>query len=134
MQKIWIGSKTMLSKDEMISHAEAWIAAWNRRDIDAVIAEFAPDAVFRSPKAIQFAGESILHGRDAIASYWSSALARVNQLQFTLISVICDPVDQSMVVLYSAEIEGVSRRACEIFWFRDGAKLSGEALYGDFGA
>jgi hypothetical protein len=40
-----------LGRDEMLRHTEAWVAAWNRRDIDAVLAGFSEAAEFRSPRA-----------------------------------------------------------------------------------
>src|SRR5205085_11775812 len=36
--------------------ARAWVDAWNRRDVEAVLAHFADDAVFISPKAERVVG------------------------------------------------------------------------------
>lgn len=121
----------MLTRDQMVRHADDWIAAWNRRDLHAVLKAFAPDATFRSPTALTLTGSSFLEGREAISAYWSLAIARLNKLNFTLIDVVCDTVEQSMMVLYEAELDCPPRRACEIFKFRDGKKSSGEALYGE---
>jgi ketosteroid isomerase-like protein len=35
----------------MMAFVESWIAAWNRRDVDAVLAHYADDAQFVSPVA-----------------------------------------------------------------------------------
>ncbi|QTL01631.1 nuclear transport factor 2 family protein [Aquabacter sp. L1I39] len=120
-----------LSRAEMIQHAQDWIAAWNRRDVAAVLSAFTPEARFRSPLARQVTGEGELKGREAIARYWTDALTRIGHLSFQLQDVICDEAGQTMVVLYEARLDGPPRRACEIFRFEDGMKMEGEALYGD---
>ena len=120
-----------LSRAEMIQHAQDWIAAWNRRDVAAVASAFAPDARFRSPLARQMTGRAELHGREAIARYWTDALARIGHLSFRLQDVVCDEPGQTMVVVYEATLDGPPRRACEIFRFENGLKREAEALYGD---
>jgi hypothetical protein len=35
----------------MMAFAESWIAAWNRRDVEAVLAHYSKDAQFVSPVA-----------------------------------------------------------------------------------
>jgi ketosteroid isomerase-like protein len=47
-----------MTYDSMMLFAETWIAAWNRRDVDAVLAHFADDAEFVSPAAHKFVGWS----------------------------------------------------------------------------
>lgn len=120
----------MLTRNEMIRHGEAWIAAWNRRDIDHVASGFAEGAIFRSPLAAKATGSDELSGREAIRAYWQSALARIGRLHFRPIAMICDEQSQTMVIHYEAELDGPPRRACEIFRFGPGGKIAGEALYG----
>jgi steroid delta-isomerase len=119
------------TRAEMLAHAEEWIAAWNRRDLAAVLAAFAPQATFRSPRARTITGSAFLEGKDAIRDYWERSLAQLHQLKFTLIDTICDEPGQRMVVLYDAELNGRPRRACEFFTFDCDHKISAEALYGD---
>lgn len=119
------------SRDEMLQHAQAWIAAWNRRDVDAVIAAFAPDARFRSPFAGQLTGSATIDGREAIEAYWRQALERIDHLHFRLLAAVCDAPAQRMAVHYEATLGDTTRRACEIFVFRNGMKVEAEALYGD---
>lgn len=120
----------MLTRDQMLSHGEEWIAAWNRRDAEAVLAGFADDACFRSPKAAKITGSDELVGRQAIRDYWQVALGRIGHLRFRPIAMICDEAGQSMVIQYEAELDGSVLRACEIFRFGPGGKVAGEALYG----
>ena len=44
--------------------AAAWIANWNARDVEAVLAHFADDCVFESPVAQTVTGEARLAGKD----------------------------------------------------------------------
>ena len=55
-----------MTYDSMMLFAETWIAAWNRRDVDAVLAHFADDAEFVSPAAHKFVGHSVLRSRKEI--------------------------------------------------------------------
>lgn len=121
----------MKTRAEMLVHAEEWIAAWNRRDLTAVLAAFAPQATFRSPRARVITGSAFLEGKDAIQDYWERGLEQLHHLKFTLIGAVCDEPGQSMVVLYEAELNGPPRRACEFFYFEGDHKISAEALYGD---
>jgi ketosteroid isomerase-like protein len=120
----------MLTRDEMLRHGEEWIAAWNRRDVDAVLDGFAEGAIFRSPLAAKFAGSDTLGGKAAIRAYWQSALKQITHLHFRPITMICDETAQVMVVHYEAELNDSLRRACEIFHFGPDGKRAGEALYG----
>lgn len=120
-----------LGREEMLRHAEAWIAAWNRRDLDAVLADFSDQAEFRSPRARAVTGSAHLEGKAALAGYWQAGLAELRSLRFTLLSATCDVEAQRMVVHYIARLNDRPLRACEIFQFQDGQKVQAEALYGD---
>lgn len=120
----------MLTRNQMLRHGEDWIAAWNRRDSEAVLAGFADNAIFRSPLAAKMAGSDTLSGKGEIRAYWQSALTRIGHLHFRPISMICDEIAQVMIVHYEAELDSSVLRACEIFHFGPEGKLAGEALYG----
>jgi hypothetical protein len=68
-----------MTYESMMLFAETWIAAWNRRDIDAVLAHFADEAQFVSPVAHKLIGHSVLRNRREIESYWRTALARISE-------------------------------------------------------
>lgn len=124
-------SDVTLTREQMHAHAQAWISAWNRRDVEAVLSAFTDDARFRSPIALQMTGSATLEGRPAIEAYWRAALGRIERLEFRLLAAICDEPGQRMVVHYEATLGDTTRRACEIFVFRGGLKIEAEALYGD---
>ena len=47
------------------------------------------------------------------------------------LAAVCDAPAQRMAVHYEATLGDTTRRACEIFVFRNGMKVEAEALYGD---
>jgi ketosteroid isomerase-like protein len=119
-----------LDRSEILRHATDWIAAWNRRDVAAVLAAFAEDASFRSPYAESVVGSTLVSGKAEMETYWTSALRRIASLDFELLSAVCDVDAQTMVVHYLARLDGPPRRACELFRFEGDRKVYAEALYG----
>ncbi|MFC3050793.1 nuclear transport factor 2 family protein [Kordiimonas pumila] len=67
--------------------AEEWIAAWNSHDLDRIMAHYADDVRFRSPRAQQIVGVGEVVGKPALRAYWGKALALVPNLHFTLSGV-----------------------------------------------
>lgn len=115
---------------DMADFARRWIAEWNRRDIAAVLAHFADDARFTSPRAAERTGRATVIGRTALAAYWQGAL-RLPSLHFTLDRTLWDAERREGAILYLADLGGTRRRAVEILRFGpDGLVAEGEALYG----
>ncbi len=109
--------------------AAKWLAAWNRRDVDAVVSLYAPASSFLSPRAAEVTGSAEVHGRAALRSYWTAALERVGHLAFTPDRYLVD--GDELVVVYEAERDGHRRRAAEFFRIGpDGLVTRGEAMYG----
>lgn len=69
--------------------ADEWAAAWNRRDVDAVLAHFHDDVVFTSPIAAEIVTGSagVVHGKAALREYWCAALEAVPDLHFDVVGV-----------------------------------------------
>lgn len=106
--------------------AQDWIAAWNRRDADAVLAHCRDDFVFASPLVKAVVGEpsGTLAGKPAVRAYWLAALAQLPDLHFELVDVVAG-VD-SLAVLY----RGHRGLAVEVFEFdAAGLVVRGRALY-----
>lgn len=121
----------IVTRSEMEKFAQAWIEAWNRRDIDAVLSHYVDDAVFVSPKALTFVGTARLENKDRLAHYWRTGSKKLETLVFRLDRVICDPEAREMVVLYDATLNDTTTRACELMRFDEaGRQIGGEALYG----
>ena len=120
-----------MNYESMMRFAEAWVANWNRRDVDAVLAHFAEDAVFVSPLAARFAGRPELRGKSELGAYWRAALERIKQLHFILDHASWDGERRELIVLTEADLNGERKRACEIMTFDPaGRQIRGEALYG----
>lgn len=111
--------------------AREWIEAWNARDIERVIAHFAPDAEFRSPRAFEVTGHPVVRGHAAMRAYWESGAGRVDHLRFTLDRVIWDGVER-LAIVYDSEVGDRHRRACEFYTIdrATGLALRGEAMFG----
>src|SRR5258707_12741053 len=55
-----------MTYESMMTFADSWIAAWNRRDVEAVLAHFAEDAQFVSPIARNFVGVRCFETRKSL--------------------------------------------------------------------
>jgi hypothetical protein len=120
-----------MAYESMMTFAESWIAAWNRRDVDAVLSHFAEHAVFVSPVARSLVGRPMLSNKNELAHYWRSALDRISHLEFRLDHATWDERRRELVVVYEANLNGECKRACEIMQFDEiGQQVRGEALYG----
>ena len=80
-----------------------WIAAWNSRDLERVLALYAEDCEMTSDKiqALGFDSSGTLSGKAKIRTYWGKALTLLPNLQFTLIDLFVSP--DSLVVFYQNE-------------------------------
>lgn len=111
--------------------AREWIAAWNRRDAEAVLAHYSEDCVFTSPKAERITGRARVEGKAALRSYWQRALERSRTLEFSLDLAAYSATNATLTVLYSSRVDGGAPvRATEIMRFRGPLVAEGEALYG----
>jgi ketosteroid isomerase-like protein len=111
--------------------AAGWIDAWNRLDVEAVLAHFREDCVFVSPKAVAITGGSTLDGKAALRGYWSAAVARIKELRFVLDREVYASESRTLTIIYEASINGVRNRAVEIMSFdSDGNVARGEAFSG----
>ena len=72
--------------------AEAWIAAWNAHDLEAVLGHYAEAIVFVSQNSTRYTGDPTgrVEGKAALRDYWTKALA-VPGLHFTLRGVYSGP-------------------------------------------
>ncbi len=111
--------------------ARDWIAAWNRRDAEAVLAHYAEDCVFVSPKAERITGRGRVEGKAALRTYWTRGLEQSGKLEFWLDHAAYSARSETLTLLYVAAFEGYEPvRATEIMRFRGGLIAQGEALYG----
>jgi len=106
--------------------AKRWIAAWNARDIAAVLADYSDDVVFTSPTAARFVPESggTIRGKNALRDYWEVALEANPGLRFELVTVYVG-VD-TIVLHYRNQVGGL---VSEVLTFRNGLVAVGHATH-----
>ena len=70
------------------SLARAWIEAWNRHDLDAIVHHYATDVEFTSPFVPALSGEpsGTIHGRESLTGYFRKGLHAYPDLRFELIA------------------------------------------------
>jgi ketosteroid isomerase-like protein len=111
--------------------AAEWIDNFNRLDLEAVLACFAEDAEFTSPRATAVAGKPALRSRQELGDYWRKSVSAIRSLQFTLDHVINDENANRVVIVYISEVDGKRIRAAEFFEFNDAQQvIRGEAMHG----
>ena len=98
--------------------AADWIAAWNRHDLDAILAHYADDVVFTSPFAVRLTGDGTVRGKDALRAYFAAALTKFPDLHFRLRHAL--PGVNSLVLVYDS-VEGLL--AAEAFEFDASGKV-----------
>jgi ketosteroid isomerase-like protein len=106
--------------------AREWAAAWNRRDVDAVLAHCHDDIVFTSPIAAELVPGSagVVRGKAALRDYWCTALAAVPDLHFDVIGVYGGA--STLVINYRNQKGGL---VCEVLEFDGGLARRGHGTY-----
>ncbi len=62
--------------------ARWWVRPWSNRDVDAIVACFADNARFVSPRAAEVTGNPVVVGRQALRDYWQRAVASIKSIAF----------------------------------------------------
>ena len=72
--------------------AKRWLACFERKDVDALVALYAPDAKHTSPKLRVQRPESggFIVGREAMRAWWADAFARLPKLRYLERSLTAD--------------------------------------------
>lgn len=85
------------------AHAEDWVAAWNARDLEAIMGHYAPEVCFTAPTVISRWGkpDGVLVGKEALHRHFARGLELAPDVHFELIDVLMG-VD-GMTVLYRRE-------------------------------
>lgn len=105
--------------------AQDWIAAWNSRDLERVLAHYRDDFEMSSPLIVAVTGEAggTLRGKAAVGAYWAKALARLPVLYMELREVYTG-VD-SVVLRY----RGPRGESAETFFFDGDGKVCKAAAH-----
>lgn len=124
-------SRAPRDHEDALDFALRWAEAWNRRDVPAVTAHYAENAVFVSPKAAAIVGNSLVTGKASIAVYWTRGAELLpSDMRFEIESVAL--AGETLTMQYLRHTAERHEHACEIVTFdpRTGLILKGEAYYG----
>jgi ketosteroid isomerase-like protein len=108
-----------MSNDKAGEFATAWIEAWNAHDMDRILAHYAEDVTFSSPRAELIVGEGRLSGKAALEAYWRKALGRQPELRFELDEVRVGY--RCLTILYRNHRQ---QRAAETFEFDESGQVT----------
>lgn len=112
----------MMDNVDALDFSREWAAAWNRRDVEAILDHFHDDVVFTSPLARQlgYAEDGIVRGKAALRTYWTRALAQNPDLHFQVTAAYQGV--NTLVIAFTNE-RGLAR--CEVLSIRDGLVAEG---------
>jgi ketosteroid isomerase-like protein len=101
------------------------------RDVERVLAHFHDDVVFTSPTALAVMGTPTVRGKEALRAYWTTALARLTSLRFTVDRVVWDAEGRELAIIYTSETDGKARRVSENLVFdAAGRVVAAEVFHG----
>jgi len=112
-----------VTTDDARTFAVRWAEAWNRRDIEQVLAHFHDDVVFTSPTALAVMGTPTVRGKESLRAYWTTALSRLTSLRFTVDRVAWDPQTRELAIIYTSETDGRARRVSENLVFDSAGRV-----------
>jgi hypothetical protein len=90
----------VISPEEAGVLARDWVDAFNRHDLQAVMAHYADDIEFSSPAVIDVTREptGTLRGKPALEAYFAQALGKYPNLGFELLHILTGV--NSVTILY----------------------------------
>ena len=94
--------------------ARDWIDAWNAHDLERILSHYTDDVDFASPFVIAVTGNGTgrLRGRDALRNYFTAALARYPDLEFSDVRTHLGA--DSVAIVYTSSAGDVTRSAAEV--------------------
>ena len=99
-----------MTYESMIAFADFWIAAWNRRDVEALLAHYSQHAQFVGPVVRNL----VLRNEKELEEYGHTVLACISSLEFKLDHAAWDERRRELNVVHEANLNGERKRACEI--------------------
>ena len=106
--------------------AAAWVEAWNRHDLERILAHYDEDVVMTSPFIAELTGDptATIRGKATLRAYWHEALARFPDLRFELIGVYAGV--EGLAIHYRS-IRGLL--ACEVLTLNADGRISRAAAH-----
>lgn len=116
---------------DLVALARRWMAAFNARDLDALVGLYHADAVHLSPKlrVAQPATEGRIAGHEALRRWWGDAFARLPGMRYEEISATAD--GERVWLLYRRLVPGEAElTVAELFEVRGGLIYQSSVYHG----
>jgi heme-degrading monooxygenase HmoA/ketosteroid isomerase-like protein len=111
--------------------AETWLACFERRDLDGLLALYADDATHTSPKIRVRHPETggVLRGKAAMRAWWQDSFDRIPSMKYVPTSITADR--QRVYFEYVREVAGKDPYpVCETLDVRDGKIIASRVFHG----
>lgn len=118
-----------VTTNEQIAHA--WLEAFNKYDVDALVALYADDATHTSPKIRAKHPEALgmLRGREALAQWWRESNARLPGLRYELTAITAN--DDRVFIEYMRHApSGDPMPVAEVFDVEHGKIVASRVYHG----
>jgi limonene-1,2-epoxide hydrolase len=111
--------------------AEAWLTAFNERNVDALVALYAEDCTHTSPKIRNIHPETDgkIHGKAALMNWWTDALERLPEIQYEGVATTASSESVFIEYLRRVPDEPVMYVA-EVFEIRDSKIVASRVYHG----
>jgi hypothetical protein len=120
-----------MKPEDAAAFAAQWAEAWNARAVEKVLEHFHDDVAFTSPTALAVVGVPSVRGKSALRAYWTTALAQITSLYFTIDRVVWDPERRELTIVYTSETNGKIKRVSENLRFdKAGLVVAAEVFHG----
>jgi heme-degrading monooxygenase HmoA/ketosteroid isomerase-like protein len=111
--------------------AEKWLACFERRDLDGLLALYADDATHTSPKIRVRHPETggLLRGKDAMRVWWADSFARLPSMSYVPVSITADR--DRVYYEYIRKVDGeADMPVCEELDVRAGLIIASRVFHG----
>jgi ketosteroid isomerase-like protein len=120
-----------MGRDETISMLRAIAAAFDRHDLDAIMAHFADDAVFEAPRGPEAWGRRAI-GAEAVRQAFAARFAGIPDVRYQQDDHFVDgDPGASEWTLSGTTTEGrrIEVRGCDLWTFRDGKVIKKDSYW-----
>lgn len=119
-----------MNTTELSQIAERWIAAFNRHDLEGLLALYHEDAEHYSPKLKVRKPETggYIKGKGALRLWWQDAFERLPTLHYRLLQLT--PCDNRVLMEYVRQVQGEEDlQVGELLVIRDGLIVSSRVYH-----
>jgi heme-degrading monooxygenase HmoA/ketosteroid isomerase-like protein len=126
-------TRTAFERDpaQLVAIAERWLACFERRDLDDLLALYADDATHTSPKIRVRHPETggLLHGKSAMRAWWAGSFARLPSMAYVPVSITAN--GSRVYYEYVRKVDGEpDMPVCEVLDVRDGLIVASRVFHG----